>query len=132
MSEDVPQERRDRIAADPFGSMVGVELVSLAPGRAEAQLEVAEAHLNFHGTPHGGAIYTLADAAFAAASNADGETAVALETNLSYFEAVDAGTTLVATAEAVHRSRRTGSYEVEVATADGEPVAAFRGRVYRP
>lgn len=76
-------------------------------------------------------LYALADAAFAAASNSHGDTAVALETNISYLAAVESGTTLTATAEETHRARRTAEYEV-VITADGERVATFRGRVYRP
>lgn len=132
MTDDIGAERRERIAGDPFCERVGVELVSLEPGRAETRLEVTEALLNFHGTPHGGAIYTLADAAFGAAANATGDTAVALETNLSYLAAVDVGTTLVATAEETHDSRRTATYVVDVATDEGDAVATFRGRVYRP
>lgn len=140
----VPEELRERIAADPFCETLGVELRELAPGRAVTALEVTDGLLNFHGTPHGGAIYSLADAAFAAASNSHGEAAVALETNISYLEAVDVGTTLTATAEETHLTRRTAEYEVVVAAeadeeTDGEEtngsadrVATFRGRVYRP
>lgn len=130
MSE-IPDELRDRIADDPFCAMLGIDLVALEPGYAETRLTVTEDHLNFHGTPHGGVLYALADAAFAAASNSHGDTAVALETNISYLAAVESGTTLTATAEETHRARRTAEYEV-VITADGERVATFRGRVYRP
>lgn len=72
------------------------------------------------------------DAAFAAASNAEGEDAFALETNVSYLEAVEVGTTLVATAERTHGGDRTGEYEVVVRTGGGDRVSTFRGRVYRP
>ncbi|MFT4945489.1 MAG: acyl-CoA thioesterase, partial [Halovenus sp.] len=85
-----------------------------------------------HGTPHGGAVYSLADAAFAAASNSRGDTALALETNISYLEAVDTGETLAATAEETHVAGRTAEYEVVVTDEGGGRVATFRGRVYRP
>ncbi len=95
--------------------------------------------LNFHGTPHGGVVYSLADAAFAAASNSDGETALALETNISYLSAAEVGDTLVAVAEREDETRRTGSYRVDIGVeedgaSDGEPteIAIFRGRVYKP
>ena len=138
MSDDVPDTVHDRIAADPYCETLGIELVDLSPGSAATRLRVDEGLLNFHGTPHGGAVYSLADAAFAAASNSHGETALALETNLSYLETVDVGTTLTATAEETHRSRRTAEYEVVVTDdvgedgEDGERVATFRGRVYLP
>jgi len=126
----VDPDTRERIASDPFCETLGIELVALGPGYARTELVVTESLCNFHGTPHGGALYALADAAFAAASNASGQTAVALETNISYLEAVDVGETLVATAEETHDGGRTAEYEVEL-TADGARVATFRGRVYR-
>ncbi|USZ68013.1 hydroxyphenylacetyl-CoA thioesterase PaaI [Halorussus salilacus] len=129
---DVPDEVRERIESDPFCETLGVELADLGPGTARTRLTVTDGLLNFHGTPHGGAIYALADAAFAAASNAEGETALAMETNVSYFEAVAVGETLTAEAEEVHARGRTAAYRVAVTDEGGDPVATFRGRVYRP
>ena len=142
---DVPAELRRRIEDDPFCDLVGIELRSIEPGRAVTTLELTTDDCNFHGVPHGGAIFSLADAAFAAASNAAGETALALEANVSYLEGVEPGTTLVATATETHRSRRTAEYQVTVeaiagadptgeegADGDGDRIATFRGRVYLP
>ena len=131
MSE-IPDDRRERIASDPFCETLGVELADVGPGRATTELTVTEDLLNFHGTPHGGAIYSLADAAFAAASNAEGDTALAMETNISYFEAVEVGETLTAEAERLHRRGRTASYRVTVTDGTDDRVAVFRGRVYLP
>jgi acyl-CoA thioesterase len=104
----------------------------LESGAARTRLEITDELTNFHGTPHGGAIYSLADAAFAAASNSRGKTAVALETNVSYLEAVDVGTELTATATETHGSRRTAEYEVVVVDEAGDRIATFRARVYKP
>ncbi|SFR66333.1 PaaI family thioesterase [Halogeometricum limi] len=123
---------RERAESDPFCETVGVELVDVTEGRAETTLTVGERHLNFHGTPHGGAVYTLADAAFAAASNSHGDAAFALETNVSYLAAADAGDTIRAVAEETHRGGRTAEYQVVVSDGDGGRIATFRGRVYRP
>jgi acyl-CoA thioesterase len=130
-SDDVPDELRERIAADPYCERLGIDLVDLSAGEAVTELTVTEDLVNFHGTPHGGAVYSLADAAFAAASNSHGTTAVALETNVSYLEAVDVGTTMRATAEETHLSRRTAEYRVTITDDRDERVATFRGRVYR-
>lgn len=131
---EVPGDVRERIESDPYCERLGIDLVALSPGRAVTALTVTEDLLNFHGTPHGGAVYSLADAAFAAASNSHGETALALETSISFLEAVDVGSTLRATAEETHRTDATAEYEVIVAAdgPGGERVATFRGRVYRP
>jgi acyl-CoA thioesterase len=129
---DVPDETRERINTDPFCDTLGIDVVDLDPGFARTELTITEGLLNFHGTPHGGAVYSLADAAFAAASNSRGDTALALETNISYLEAVDTGETLAATAEETHVAGRTAEYEVVVTDEGGARVATFRGRVYRP
>ena len=129
---EVPEAVRERIEADRYCATLGIEVVDLDSGRAATRLTMTEDLLNFHGTPHGGAVYSLADAAFAAASNARGETAVALETNISYLAAVETDTTLTATAEETHSTARTAEYEVRVTDEADERVATFRGRVYRP
>ena len=105
---------RERIESDPFCALLGVEVLSLEPGRATTRLVLRDEHANFHGTPHGGAVYTLADAAFAAASNAGDATRVALETNVSYLGASSVGETLVAVASETHATRRTAEYGVVV------------------
>lgn len=135
----VEADVRERIANDPYCDTLGIDLVDLGSGTARTELTITDDLLNFHGTPHGGAVYSLADAAFAAASNSHGKTALALETNISYLDSVDVGTTLVATAEETHASGRTAEYEVvvteggdEVEGEDAARVATFRGRVYRP
>ncbi|MCU4750447.1 PaaI family thioesterase [Natrialbaceae archaeon A-CW2] len=128
---DVEDSLRARIEDDAYCQTLGIELVQAEAGRARTRLTITDDLVNFHGTPHGGAIYSVADAAFAAASNAAGETAFALETNISYLEAVDVGTTVTATATETHVGGRTAEYEVVVT--DGEDrIATFRGRVYRP
>jgi len=129
---EVDPETRDRIESDEFCETLGIDLVALEPGYAETALTITESLRNFHRTPHGGAIYSLADAAFAAASNSRGETAVALETNISYLEAVGVGERLTATARETHDGGRTAEYGVEVTDENEQRIATFRGRVYRP
>ncbi|MFC7058626.1 hydroxyphenylacetyl-CoA thioesterase PaaI [Halovenus salina] len=128
----VDDDVRERIDSDPFCETLGIELAGLEPGSARTELTVTDDLLNFHGTPHGGAIYSLADAAFAAASNSHGDTALALETNISYLDAVEVGETLTATAEETHLAGATAEYEIVVTDEADDRVATFRGRVYRP
>jgi acyl-CoA thioesterase len=127
---EVKDEIAERIRGDAYCDTLGIDLSVLEPGYAVTELAVTEDLLNFHGTPHGGAVYSVADAAFAAASNSRADPAVALETNISYLSAVDVGDVLTATAEETHVAGRTAEYEV-VVRSDGDRVATFRGRVYR-
>ncbi|KAB1191123.1 MULTISPECIES: hydroxyphenylacetyl-CoA thioesterase PaaI [Haloferax] len=131
-ASDEHAEIRDLASSDPFCARVGIELEKLDSGYAETTLTIEEDHLNFHGTPHGGAIYSLADAAFAAASNSHGDAAFALETNISYLAAAEVGDTIRAVAEETHLGGRTAEYEVVVSDDSDERIATFRGRVYKP
>ena len=46
---------------------------------------------NFHGSPHGGAIFSLADFAFGGACNGHGEPAVALTVTIQFHAARGSG-----------------------------------------
>ena len=61
---------------DKFGTYNGMEVVSVGKGMAVARFEVKPHHKNGLGTVHGGALFTLADLAFAAAANCADETVV--------------------------------------------------------
>jgi len=115
---------------DAFMSALGLEGEILGPGRARVWGVVRPEHLNLHGTAHGGFLYTLADAAFALASNSHGVRAVALSTRMEYFRPVQAGEPVEAIAEEIHRGNRTALYQVEVRRGE-ELVALFTGWVYR-
>ena len=61
---------------DAWAQEAGIEPMEVSAGRAKVRLRIAGWHKNSHGTVHGGAIFTLADTAFALASNSHGIPAV--------------------------------------------------------
>ena len=87
-------------------------------------------HLNSAGTVHGGAIFALADAVFAAASNSHGTLAMAINVSISYFKAVSSGT-LSASAEEVSLNPKLATYLIPVTDDKGNRIALFQGTVYR-
>ena len=122
---------RQHIRNDPFARFLGIELLELGEGRSTVALTVGEHMLNFHGVPHGGVIFSLADAAFAAACNSYGQAAVALNVTISFLAAVPVGTRLIAEATEESLGRRTGLYRMAVTTEAGELVALCHGTAYR-
>ena len=94
----------------------------IRPGYAEAVMEITENKLNGLGIAQGGAIFTLADLAFAGASNAAGFRTVAFTSNISFIRP-GTGRRLRAVAPEVSRGRRTGVYSVPVFNDDGTVVA---------
>jgi len=115
--------------ADRFAAHVGVRLVEVNPGYARATLRLKPHHLNGVGVTQGGAIFTLADLAFAAASNSHGTVAVALDVAITFARAVVRGT-LTAEAHEVSMSRKVSICEVCVTDFEGV-VALFHGTAYR-
>lgn len=115
---------------DQFAARCNVRLLTVEPGRAVAVMPIEPWHLNAYGTVQGGAIFTLADYAFAAASNSHGSVAVGISVSINYIKAVRSGE-LRAEAKEAARNTKLGTYLVEVKNADGDLVATFQGLVYR-
>ncbi len=118
------------MANDRFARHCGIELVSVAPGQARARMKLGPRHWNGLEMTQGGAIFTLADFAFAAASNSHGTAAVAINVSISFLKGTKSGT-LWADAREVQKNFKLGSYSVEVKDDTGELVALFQGMVYR-
>ena len=116
---------------DRFARHVGIELLEVSEGRAKAKMTVKECHLNGVNIAHGGAIFSLADLAFAVASNSHRTVAVSINVSISYLKASVAGDTLIAEAEEVSRNPKLATYEVRVTDETEELIAIFLGTVYR-
>ena len=75
-------------AKDGFSSWLGIEVVEVLEGKAVCQMEVRKEMLNGHGVMHGGVSYSLADSAFAFASNSHGQKALSIETSINHIKPV--------------------------------------------
>ena len=115
---------------DRFSERCNIELLSVGSGTARAKMTLQAHHLNGYGTVQGGAIFTLADFTFAAASNSHGTVAVAINANITFMKAAKTGT-LWAEAREISKNFKLGSYTVEVKDEVGDLVALFQGMAYR-
>jgi acyl-CoA thioesterase len=116
---------------DRFADHVGIELMTVSKGRATARMEIKEHHLNGVNIAHGGAIFSLADLAFAIASNSHRTVAVSINVSISYLKASVAGAFLTAEANEVSLNPKLATYEVRVTDETNDLVAIFLGTVYR-
>jgi acyl-CoA thioesterase len=121
---------RQFIDKDRFARYLGIEILEHGEGRAKGRMVVQAHHLNSAGMLHGGAIFTLADAVFAAASNSHGSLAVAINVSISYFRSVSGGT-LTAAAEEVSLHPKLATYLIPVHDEQGNTIALFQGTVFR-
>ena len=117
-------------ARDMFARHSGIDLLDVGQGWAKASMKIEPYHFNAARTVHGGAIFTLADYAFAAASNSHGTLAMGINVSISYVKAATCGT-LYAEAKELSRNRKLASYSVQVTDDAGDVVAIFQGMVYR-
>lgn len=115
---------------DIFALKCGIEIVDVSPGRAKVQMVVTPNHMNGVGIVHGGAIFTLADFAFAVASNSHGRLSVGINSSINFVKAADSG---ILTAEAWEESRneKIACYSAKVTNEAGDTIATFQGLVYR-
>lgn len=84
---------------DAFSQLMGMEVLSSGVGSAVVRMQVRDDMVNGFGTLHGGALFSLADSAFAFATNAGGTLSVAIDMTLSIPVASRPGDVLTATAE---------------------------------
>jgi acyl-CoA thioesterase len=117
---------------DGYLDGLGIELVEWDGGRATYRLMPQARHVNFVGSVHGGALFSLADAALGVASNSWGRVCMALTVEIQYLSAPLAGEVLVATAVERSRTRRTAAYAIDVTSeSDGALRATFQAMVFR-
>jgi acyl-CoA thioesterase len=115
---------------DLFANHVGIELIDAHDGYAKASLSIKEHHLNGVRRVHGGAIFTLADLAFAAASNSRGRVAVAINASVQFLRAPQ-GSVIYAEAREISCDHKLASYEITVTDGAGDVISLFQGMVYR-
>ncbi len=125
-----PVEEIARLFAhDHFAAENGMRIVEARTGFARVEMPIEPRHLNAVGIVQGGAIFTLADLAFAIASNSHGVLAVGCQADVTWLKAVRSGT-LAATAEEIHRSRTLSTCIMRVTDDHGELVALVKGMAY--
>ena len=70
------------LQGDKFALLAGVELLETGNGYAKARMLIKPEHLNGGGVCQGGAIFTLADLAFAAATNSHARLTLSITSNI--------------------------------------------------
>ena len=107
------------LQGDKFALLAGVELLETGNGYAKARMEIKPEHLNGGGVCQGGAIFTLADLAFAAATS-----------SINFFKAESKGF-LYAEAREAFSHKRLANCEVRITNETGDLIATFNGTGYR-
>ena len=129
-----PQERAAKVGETMFAADVatretmGIEILSVMPGRAVLRMAVKTLHLNGHQICHGGFIFTLADTTFAYACNSYNKNAVAAGCSIEFLKPGHAGDVLTCEGLEQTLQGRHGIYDMKVSNQKGEVIAMFRGK----
>ena len=108
----------------------GIEIEEVGKDYAKCSLKIDDRHRNANGLAMGGAIFTLADFAFAIASNIETYNAVSLSSTIEYMRAVGDGT-IYAEARCRKDGRRVCFYEIVVSDENGKTIAVVSSSGFR-
>lgn len=112
---------------DRASQIAGMTIEESGPGYARLSMVVLPEMINGHRTAHGGAVFALADSAFAFACNSRNVVSVAQQCDITYVTPALEGERLVAEARESNLTGRFGIYDVTVTAGDGRVVAIFHG-----
>lgn len=121
---------REFFAKDRFATDNGAVIEQVGENSATVSMEIMEHHRNAVGIVMGGAIFTLADFAFAVASNHEDPGTVSLSANITFLKA-SKGNKLIAKAECVRNGRTTCYYRVTVTDDTGALIAEVTTSGYK-
>lgn len=124
------EEARAYFAGDKFATENGMTLDEIGESSAVCSMTLTGRHKNANGGIMGGAIFTLADFAFAVAVNNVHRPTVAQQVSINYLSA-PRGARLIARARQRRDGRTTCVYIVDVTDDTGRDVAQFVGTGYK-
>jgi uncharacterized protein (TIGR00369 family) len=110
----------------PFAELLGIAYVNADQDQVVAKMTIRDDLCTLGGAAHGGAIMALADTVGAAATIVnlpDGARTTTIESKTNFIRPAPAGTTVTATASAIHRGRRTQIWSTRVEDDNGRLVA---------
>ena len=124
------EEARAYFAGDRFATESGMTIDELDEEHAVTSVELGARHKNAFGGVMGGAIFTLADFAFAALSNSRENVTVAQQVSINYLAAAK-GEKLVARASYRKDGRSSCVVNVDVSDDTGRDIAQFVGTGFK-
>lgn len=121
----------ERVTNDPYAKFLGITVDEVREGYAKVSMDVTDHMLNIHGTANGGVVFSLADAAFAIASNTYEQQAVGINVNINFIAAGFSNNRLIAVAKEITKNSKLGFYNIEVRNEHDQLIANADGMVYR-
>lgn len=126
-SSDNVAELKAKEAGEPIASFFNMRLVELSPGYAKVTMKLRPDYLNFNGMVFGGIVMSIADQAFAYATNSLVSPSIATQFNIHLIAGAAAGDELIAECRVIKSGRRIGVSEMTVTNQEGKLIAKATG-----
>jgi acyl-CoA thioesterase len=120
-------EFREKVEKEPIGTFFEMKLLDLSPGHARVSMKLRPEYLTFNGFIFGGIITSIADQAFACATNSMGRPSIATQFNVHFIAAAAPGDELTAEGKVLRKGRRVDVCEIAVTNQEGKLVARATG-----
>jgi len=104
-----------------------MRLLELSPGYAKVAMRLKPEYQNFNGLVFGGIVMSVADQAFAYATNSVVSPSIASQFNIHYIAGADTNDELTAECRVIKSGRRIGISEITVTNQDGKLIAKATG-----
>ncbi len=124
------QEARDFFQGDTFAMVNGMQIDELTEKGCVCSMVIRPDHKNAVGGVMGGVIFTLADFAFAVASNNVHKPTVGQQVNINFLSN-SRGSRLIAHATCRKDGKTTCVYNIDVTDDLGRDIAQFTGTGYK-
>jgi acyl-CoA thioesterase len=118
---------RQKGSSEPVASFLNMHLVELSPGLARVTMKLTPDYLNFNGMVFGGIIMSIADQAFAYATNSLLSPSIATQFNIHLIAAAAVNDELTAECRVIKGGRRISISEINVTNQDGKLIALATG-----
>ena len=112
---------------EPVASFLNMQLIELSQGYARVTMAMKPEYINFNGMVFGGIISSVADQAFAYATNSVITPNVASQFNIHFIAAAASGDRLTAECHVLKSGKRVCISEIKVTNQDGKIVAMCTG-----
>lgn len=124
------EEAREHFKNDRFATNAGMVIDEMGEDYSVCSVTLNDDHKNAYGGVMGGAIFTLADLAFAVCANQIHSLSVAQQVSINYLSAPK-GEKLIARAKCIKNGKTTSVLEVDVTDDTGRDVALFVGTAFK-
>ncbi len=124
------EEARENFKNDRFATNAGMVIDEMGEDYSVCSVTLNDDHKNAYGGVMGGAIFTLADLAFAVCANQIHSLSVAQQVSINYLSAPK-GEKLIARAKCIKNGKTTAVLKVDVTDDTGRDIALFVGTAFK-